>query len=71
MTNGLLVMEPVGDEVLYSYLKLGFLGAVWQPAWCSCQPLSAQTSSLLPCLHCPTPTVPLFHGLQTSAPAQS
>lgn len=32
MTNGLLVMEPVGDEELYSYLKPGFLGAVWQPA---------------------------------------
>lgn len=53
MAKGMLVMEAVGDEELYAYLKLRFLRAVWQPAWRSCQPLSAQRSSLLPCLHCP------------------
>lgn len=30
VADGMLVMEPVGDEKLY--LRLVFLGAVWQPA---------------------------------------
>lgn len=51
MANGMLVMKLVGDEELYSHLKLGLQRAVWQPAWCSCQPLSARRSSLLPSLH--------------------
>lgn len=32
VADGMQVMEPVGDEELYSYLRLVFLGAVWQPA---------------------------------------
>lgn len=65
-------MDMEGDGELYSYRKLRFLRAAWQPACRSCRPLSVRRSRLFPWLSCPfhPPRLP-FIAFSLSAPAQS